>query len=416
MAQLILVYSVLYLLGFLKYRRKINIITIFLIIFYLANHAYYVIYTLGGVVPWRADPSVSYDTIDILARTNSLNLCVFCALILLFHRDRVRFFQEAIPRHKVYFYLYFILSLGVLYASRELLLGFIEYGAKQTKGVEGTFSPLNRIYTFRVFFAIYYLLFSDKKGKKILILISELIMSMILFERKDFSLIFGSYMLHLLISGRLKLGLSKFGAVFPVFLMIIMLPVYRSFGGDDLSVKIMKTVNFFAENTDKLLYLITGLVDSEGVQNWTYQLIQRGTLGLTAGMTYLQGIVNMFVLRPFQPLWLQEYQAAYYFKAVAYPTVTNHGYDFTFTAEAILNWGLNYSWISYALLALIVLRIYNAKDMYVWKITIWPIVLIGMRTDSTTMFRLVSYLIAMELIGIIYNTISKDVRNFRPRR
>ena len=133
-------------------------------------------------------------------------------------------------------------------------------------------------------------------------------------------------------------------------------------------------------------------------------------------MTYLQGIVNMFVLRPFQPLWLQEYQAAYYFKAVAYPTVTNHGYDFTFTAEAILNWGLNYSWISYALLALIVLRIYNAKDMYVWKITIWPIVLIGMRTDSTTMFRLVSYLIAMELIGIIYNTISKDVWNFRIRR
>lgn len=416
MAQIILVYSLIYLLSLWKYGRSMNIITIFLVVFYLANHSFYVIYKLGGLVSWRADLSVSYNTIDLLASINCLNLCIFSALILVFHQKRPYLTQEEIPRHKAYFYLYFILSLAVLYESRDILYGYVEYGSNQAKGVDGTFSPLTRIYTFRVFFAIYFLLFSESKGKKTLLILSELLMTVVLFERKDFSLIFGTYTLHLLLNGRLKLDLVKFSLALTVFLTMISLPIYRSFGGVDFGVKITKTVNFFSENLDKMAYLITGVIDTEGVQNWTYQLIQDGTLGLTGGFTYLQGMVNMFVLRPLQPQWLQEYQAAYYFKEVAYPTVTNHGYDFTFAAEAILNWGLNFSWISYVFLALIVLLISNTKRRYVWKIAIWPILLIGMRTDSTSSFRLISYLMAMELIGIIYNIIVKHVRNIRPSR
>ena len=46
------------------------------------------------------------------------------------------------------------------------------------------------------------------------------------------------------------------------------------------------------------------------------------------GLSYLQGFINIILLRPFQPDWLVNSQAAYCFKNIAYPYVTNHGYDF----------------------------------------------------------------------------------------
>lgn len=409
-------YFSLYFIGLKKFGQRLNIMTIFLVIFYLSNHAFYVIYKLGGLVVWRADPSVGYYTIDTISAINNINLLTFGVLILSLGKRKSIQIPEVFLPNRGFFYLYFLFTALLLYVNRELLQGLVEYGADQSKGVQGTFNPLNRVITFRIFFAIYYLLYSKNKKGRNLIIFTELLISLILFERKEFALVFGSYLLHGMFNKKSKYKLTRYLALTPVLTVMFMLPIYRSFVGDDIRTKVIKTIAFLGDNIDQLSYLVTGLVDSEGVQNWTYQLIEQGRLELTYGMTYIQGIINMFILRPLQPLWLQQYQAAYYFKDVAYPTVTNHGYDYTFSAEALLNWGPNYAWISYVILAFIVLFIYNRKGMYAWKITIWPIILIGMRTDSTTVLRLISYLIAMEVISVLYNSFRNNVWNLRTGR
>ena len=125
-----------------------------------------------------------------------------------------------------------------------------------------------------------------------------------------------------------------------------------------------------------------------------------GSLKLLVGLSYLQGIINTIVLRPFQPEWLVNSQAAYYFKSVAYPNTTNHGYDFSFSAEAILNFGINGGYISYFLLSLFLVFLYKRKTKKIvfYKMLIWPVLIISLRTDSTAMFRIFSYIFFVPII------------------
>ena len=129
---------------------------------------------------------------------------------------------------------------------------------------------------------------------------------------------------------------------------------------------------------------------------------------------HLQGFINIILLRPFQPGRLVNSQAAYYFKNIAYPYVTNHGYDFSFTAEAILNFGIFGGFIPYIILCIYIITLYKKKSQ-TWvfqRILIWPILLISFRTDSTSMFRLLSYVYFTPIIiQLIYSFI--NVRNRR---
>ena len=117
----------------------------------------------------------------------------------------------------------------------------------------------------------------------------------------------------------------------------------------------------------------------------------------------------MFILRPFQGN-IADFQAAYYFRNVAYPNMDSMGFDFSFTAEAILNFGINFSFISFAILGLIVAYLYSNRlksDLiYANSHIIWPLLLISFRTDSTALFRFYSYLILI----ILYCIVTKKFR------
>ena len=108
-----------------------------------------------------------------------------------------------------------------------------------------------------------------------------------------------------------------------------MLPIIRSYSNIEGFVnKLSLSFNYILDTSDLIIYYATGFVNSEGVQNWTVQLIEGGQLNLLYGMSYLQALVNIIIFRPLQPEWLANSQAAYYFKEVAYPDVYNHGYDY----------------------------------------------------------------------------------------
>ena len=135
-------------------------------------------------------------------------------------------------------------------------------------------------------------------------------------------------------------------------------------------------------------------------KNWTYQLVERGDLVLLNGKSYFQAIINMFILRPFQGD-LANFQAAYYFKNVAYPDVSSTGFDYSFTAEAILNFGTNFAFISFAILGFFVAYTYSNRlksdIIYSTYHSIWPVIIIGFRMDSTSFFRIYSYAIIIYL-------------------
>ena len=142
-------------------------------------------------------------------------------------------------------------------------------------------------------------------------------------------------------------------------------------------------------------HLVKGLMsaNSEGVQSWVYRLwFQRGHQPLLYGRSYVQAAVNMVVPREFQGS-LVDYQAAYFFKDRAYRGATNIGYDFTFTGEALLNFGPWLAGLSFLMLGMGVGTLY-ARWRHTASITLamlyfytFAVLTVTLRADSTACFR-----------------------------
>ena len=339
-------------------------------------------------------------------------------MIIFFIKKKDNFIKiEASSRkNKICLYIYFLFSLIVIYNNKELILSNIIYGADQAIDSISSFDPLARLWNFRIYFILFYLIFSDPtKRSMVFVVLFELFISFMLYERKDLAIILCSVLILFLNKEKVRFNFFKIFSSIIVFLTLILLPIYRSFISEQsVMSKIYLTFDFIKDSFDLIVYFGTGFANSEGVQNWTLQLINDGSLNLLYGLSYLQGFINIILLRPFQPDWLVNSQAAYYFKNKAYPYVTNHGYDFSFTAEAILNFGIFGGFIPYIILCIYIITLYKKKSQ-TWvfqRILIWPILLISFRTDSTSMFRLLSYVYFTPIIiQLIYSFI--NVRNRR---
>ena len=313
-------------------------------------------------------------------------------------------------------FIYILFSLIIIYNNRGLVSGNIVYGFGQALDSVSSFDPLARLWNFRVYFILFYIIFNKPAKKTILfIVLFELMMSFLLSERKDLTIVLFGLLIVFFNRKKVRFNFFQIFSSIIIFLSLIILPIYRSFINENGIInKLYLTFDFIKDSSELILYYGTGFVNSEGVQNWTFQLINDGSLNLLYGLSYLQGFINIIIFRPFQPDWLANSQAAYYFKDIAYPSVTNHGYDFSFTAESILNFGINGGYISYLLLSLYIINLYKKKSK-TWifqRMLIWPILLISFRTDSTSMFRLVSYVFFTPIIiNLIYSF--KNVWNRR---
>jgi hypothetical protein len=414
------IFSIIFLtlISYFKFNTLRNPAFYFIIIHYLHNFSFSVLKNNGLDIFWRADPSVDFSTMDTIVSFNLVCLWLTSLLLIFFIKKKDNFItiKNSLRKNKFSLFIYILFSLIIIYNNRGLVSGNIVYGFGQALDSVSSFDPLARLWNFRVYFILFYIIFNKPAKKTILfIVLFEFMMSFLLSERKDLTLILFGLLIVFFNRKKVRFNFFQIFSSIIIFLSLIILPIYRSFINENGIInKLYLTLDFIKDSSELILYYGTGFVNSEGVQNWTFQLINDGSLNLLYGLSYLQGFINIIIFRPFQPDWLANSQAAYYFKDIAYPSVTNHGYDFSFTAEAILNFGINGGYISYLLLSLYIINLYKKKSK-TWifqRMLIWPILLISFRTDSTSMFRLVSYVFFTPIIiNLIYSF--KNVWNRR---
>ncbi len=403
------------LLAFLKFRKIVNPISIFTVIHFFHNWSFSFSRYFNEFIFWRADNNVTYDTINEVLFINLIGSWAFFTAILLFAKS---------ADYKVYTKLnnlsyllngYYALSAISLYRIFINYSSSLPYGADQALDSISAFDPISRLIFFRVIFCSIYLICSKVSIKTFLkILFIEIFFSIITFDRKEILYIVMSFFTKILISSQVNIknvlkysAMSISGLIFFTFI-----PIYRSIDYVDGFRNILnETLVVITNYGSYILFYILNLANSEGVQNWAYQLVENGEMSLLYGKSYLQAFINMFVLRVFQGETISSWQAAYHFKNVAYPNVDNQGWDFTFTAEAIQNFGFTYSFISFLFLGLFISYLYSNRNrsdfiqsLYIFS---WPVLIVAFRMDSTSMFRLYSYVFLTFLIFYLTNNTQK---------
>lgn len=400
-------------IAFLKFRKILNPIFLFSIIHFFHNWSFSFSKYFSDLLIWNAFPSVSYLTMHELLRANLIGSWAFFLIILFFAKTKKFAFKHSISNTKFLKNIYFIFSFFYLLRTILLFDPSTNYGSNQALISSDAYNPIQTLFFLRVTAIMIYVAL-NKINKKTLskILLIELSISLITFDRKDFLFIVGTILLKQINTTNFNISVLRkyFAYLLTLACFVIFIPQFRVARGQSTLENIIITLNNLKDFSEQIFFYGINLANSEGVQNWTYQLIQNGDLTILWGKSYFQAIINMVILRPFQGN-IADYQAAYYFKSAAYPDISSTGFDYTFTAEAILNFGINFSFISFAILGLFVAYFYSNRFksdlIYANYHIMWPLLLISFRTDSTALFRFYSYIILIILYCIITKKFKK---------
>lgn len=400
-------YIIFNLLAYSKFRSYVNPISLFSLIHFFHNSSFYITSAFGFPVNWIAPTTLSDETLSMIFGINTLGYFFFCLTFLFVSKKTTNIKSfNAISKNRLISLrrIYNILLIASLIYYFNNYSG--SYGSNQSLDSSGAFNPVKRIIDLRYYFAIIITIFSNKKSDYKYIFF-ELILSLIGGGRKALIILSASYFINNYLKNNFRIKSFTYLLFFPIVMStslytLVFINITRSL---DLSIfkKFSYTNDFFAENLSFILPQFLIFSNSEGVQNWTYQLINDGYLKLSYGLSYVQAILNIIILRPFQGE-IANWQAAYKFKSVAYPNSTTHGWDFSFTAEAMLNWG-NHAYISFIILALFLGLLYNNRFknnyLYILYYSSFPLLIILFRSDSTSLFRAYSLLIFAYLITSI---------------
>lgn len=395
--------------GYLKFKNLVNPISLFSIIHFLHNWSFSFSRYFSDLLLWNAFPSVSYETIDIILKVNLVGSWTFFLIIVFFAKTQNSSKKYSISNSSALKKIYYFFS--TFYVLRVLsTFSLTNYGGDQAITSVEAFNPIQTLIFLRVVAIMLYISLNEVRRKTLFkVIFIELLISIIAFDRKDFIFVIMTIVIKQL---QRKFSIKNFGRYFmystAIVFMVIFVPQFRVAEGQSTLDSIVLSLIAINDFGREILFYGMNLANSEGVQNWTYQLIESGDLIYLNGKSYFQALVNMFLLRPFQGS-IADFQAAYYFKQAAYPDVTSTGFDFSFTAEAILNFGTSFSFISFAILGFIVSYFYSKRlknDLLFANYNmIWPILLISFRTDSTAMFRVYSYVFLFYLYFKIFKKI-----------
>ncbi len=403
----IISYIIFNVIAFRRFRDFINPISLFSFIHFFHNCSFSIMIENGFPVYWIAPVSLSNETLSSVFDINTLGYFFFCSTFLLLSRKKniksklINFSDKRLIKLRK-IYKVFLVSSIIYY----LLNSSDVYGADQSLTSAGAFNPIKRLLDLRYYIVILITIFSNKKSDYKYI-IFELFLSIIGGGRKALVIVAISYFLNNFLKNhynkRLFVKLFSIPIIISVSLYtLVFINITRSLN-QSIIEKIRFTNDFFAENTYLILSQFFIFTNSEGVQNWTYQLINDGSLKLSFGLTYIQAILNTVILRPFQGE-IANWQAAYVFKSVAYPETQTQGWDYSFTAEAMLNWG-NHAYISFILLAMLLALFYNLRFknnyFYILYYSSFPLLIILFRSDSTSLFRAYSLVVFAYLITSI---------------
>lgn len=401
------------------YKTYFNPVLYFNVLFFLHNWSFSfgVFLYPESFFTWRADPSVSYETQANVLLINLVSLWALFISFIVFSRikKKSRSVYSWFRHLWVFPFLYFTLTallLWKLYANGDLS-GV--YGLNQASTSSEAFSPIMQLLGLRVIFASTYLILGKNQNRGLvwLIFLVEIVFSLVEGGRKVIMILVFSLLIPALEKNRLNAGKVVqllFAAIFIIYILLLVV-AYRGTDREDSSISRLSNANeTIIDGSEILVFTVMNIANSEGVQNWTYQLIENKEMDLSHGKSYFQALINTAVLRPFQGP-ISDWQAAYVFKYAAYRNQNNHGWDFSFTAESILNWGARFSFLSYIALGFIAGRLFSKRfsnQFYcLMYYSLWPILFLGFRTDSTAILRTVSlYLFASFICSI-------DVQNLK---
>ncbi len=376
----------------------LNPITLINVIFFLHNWSFSFSKLFVDDLEWFAPGNVSYNTQSSVLTINLISIwLLFFGYVLFFKRSK-RKIEKKTYDFSSYKYAYIcltVIQVGMAISSGNF---FGTYGENQPLDSTSAFSPINIFLTSRVIFGSVYLI-NCKKKDYIYILLFEVLISVISGGRKTLVIIFISFLLSRI--EKIKINPSRFfkvitGGLAAVY-FIGFISIYRLFSGTSMSFveKLSMANEELTKNIGLFFTAPLASVNSEGVQNWVYQLIESGQMKPTYGLSYVQAIVNTVILRPFQGD-LVNYQAAYYFKYIAYPDVDNHGWDFSYTAEAIMNFNYFAPIVSF-ILGIILAFIYKKVTIDNYYRSFYfifvALLYIHFRTDSTALMRLIFFYI-----------------------
>ena len=162
------------------------------------------------------------------------------------------------------------------------------------------------------------------------------------------------------------------------------------FGQTESRLGLVQVAMNDSEKLQKTFEKIIFSSSSEGVQAWTSNIYLTQNESMMYGRTYAQALTNVVVPRPAQGP-VVHWQAAYAFKQRAYPGVTNMGFDYSFSAEAIQNFG-HMAWMVHAFAGVFLgLLARNSKRSFFCGFLVLFYVAstsIYLRTDSTGFFRM----------------------------
>lgn len=400
------------------YGYLLNPITVFNIIFFLHNWSFSFSRIFFSYLEWYTpNDGDKYDSQLLLINLSCL--WAFFTAMLLFKKN-VTSKIHIIYDFNIYlkfFYLTIFITLVQTVGNQNTV-----YGSDQAIDAASSYNPLGILLFAHCIFGGIILI--NTKSKRIIytILVLELLVAIFTGTRKAFIIIIFTYLISKFEFIKIKFNLSKtilgIVVISIVFYFTVFLAVFRESFGSSMSFndRIAWTNEFIFKDVGKILVYTINSANSEAVQTWVLELVEEGKLQPTYGLTYVQAIANTIILRPFQGE-LVNYQAAYYFKKVAYPDVQNQGYDFSFTAEGILNWQ-NFSFISYFIMGAILSKIYNKRFVNNYYNTLYVLVIallyVVLRTDSTSFFRYLSFFIFTFILFKIFNIIKskKHVKNF----
>lgn len=393
----------------LKYRSFFNPISIVITLFVLHNGLRCFFYALGRRDLFlEALPNYFYmfNEADLIVVTyiNIIGLLCLCFPLIVKSNKMITNWEACFSKVGNIFYAVKIekfcvvlyLTFTVLYCLRNFELLFVDgfiYGENQSLTAQEAFGPIGVFLSLRTYFLML-LIFLNRRGTRKSLLkyiLLELTLQFLTGGRKSIVLCLGAYTIFSIKDHFKVLRLSKclrLSAI--IFISFYSLTLITSTRG---RIELLSEPDIYIKNLEEFQDKMATAADVSHLPCWVLDCVKERDLSKLYGKSYVQAAVNIFIPRPYQGELINS-QAAFYFKQYAYPELRNHGYDFSFTAEAILNFGVLYSFIPFLFLGFMYRLILNRtnKNLFFQFLFLFLLIspIIYFRTDSTSFIRSIS--------------------------
>ncbi len=381
------------------YGYAFNPIFLFNFIFFLHNWSFSLSKHFFPILQWYTPNSGGDKYQDQLLFINLISLWSFFLGFIIFKKNSKIISYKIEYNFEIFkwlFYLTSIIALIQVFQNQDVI-----YGSDQAVDAKSSFNPLGiLLYSHSIFGAVTLI---NAKSRRIIfiVLVLELLVAILTGTRKAFIIIIFTYLIanyeYIKLNIRIRTLIFTILGISFIFYLTVFVAIYRESFGLELTFneRVLLANGLIFNDIGMILVYTLNSANSEAVQTWVLELLNENKMDLTYGLTYIQGLINTIILKPFQGE-LVNFQAAYYFKNVAYPDVTNQGYDFSFTAEAILNFKY-FAFVSYFILGVFLSKIYNYRLVNNYYDTLYILIIallyIVLRTDSASFFRYLSFFV-----------------------